>query len=142
MIDVHDMARTVFYRMLGAAGRVFLHVRHMDGVSIGKRGFKNDEKRNGLTLVFNESMDFSWDEDGIHATLFFGAVSERCIIPNEAVSAVYSPELGVQFIMAPADKLPQRNGPPGKTDKKLENSKVIRVDFANTKAHKNQGDKP
>lgn len=99
--DIADLKKEVFLRLMELAGRVFVVVRHSDGVSIGRRGFTEEERKNGLVLVFNRGMNFTWDSTGIHATLVFSSTAEKCYIPPEDIVAVYSPELRVQFSAEP-----------------------------------------
>lgn len=132
MDDLEALKKDVFFRLIEAAGRVFILVRYSDGVRIGGRGFLPDEMENGIVLVFNRQMNFTWDTAGIHATLAFGSSVEKCFIPPEDIVAVYSPELGAQFVVST---------PEGKAGKKAEmekgtevkGEKVIKVDFTRKK---------
>lgn len=96
------LKKEVFNRLLDMVGRVFVVLRHSGTSSIGRRGFTEDEKQNGLTLVFNSSMHIFWDDDGISATLSFGSVAEKCLISASDIVAIYSPEAGVQMVFDPA----------------------------------------
>jgi hypothetical protein len=98
-IPIDDLKRQVFGRFMELAGRAFVVVRHGEDVLIGKRGFLPEEKERGLVLVFSEKMRYQWGDDGIEARLSFGRKHEQCYIPNEAVTAIYSPELGAQFVV-------------------------------------------
>jgi len=133
---IEELKKTIFYEMLDLAGRVFIVVRHSAEVMIGTRGFTEEERKNGIVLVFNRKMNFSWDDRGIATTLVFGAVPQKCFIPAEDIVVIYSPELNAQFMAAP---LPQeetseleKNIGDGKQERKSslsENSKVVKVDF-------------
>jgi len=98
---VNSLKKHVFYELLSLAGRVFVLVRYSGHVILGNRGFTSDEKENGIILVFNSRMHFQWDEFGITATLVFGTSSQKCFIPVDEISAIYSSELGVQFTVSP-----------------------------------------
>ncbi|MEO5360284.1 MAG: ClpXP protease specificity-enhancing factor SspB [Nitrospirota bacterium] len=99
MSKLNELKKTVFYELLNVMGRVFVIVRYSDDVQIGTRGFLKAEKENGLVLVFNSKMNFTWDKDGlIAANLVFGTKTEDCLIPVEHIIAVYSPELQTQFV--------------------------------------------
>ncbi|MBF0517656.1 MAG: hypothetical protein HQK97_11180 [Nitrospirae bacterium] len=99
MSKLNDLKKTVFYELLNVMGRVFVIVRFSDDVEVGTRGFLQAEKENGLVLVFNSKMNFTWSEDGlISAKLVFGTKTEQCLIPVEHIIAVYSPELQTQFV--------------------------------------------
>ncbi|MBF0319446.1 MAG: hypothetical protein HQL01_06565 [Nitrospirae bacterium] len=96
---LNELKKTVFYELLNVMGRVFVIVRYSEDVKIGTRGFQNVEKENGLVLVFNTKMNFTWHEDGlIEARLVFGTKTEDCLIPVEHIIAIYSPELQTQFV--------------------------------------------
>lgn len=98
---VNKLKKQVFYELLQLAGRVFVLVRYSEHVVLGKRGFTPDEKENGIILVFNSRMNFQWDDYGITATLVFGTSPHKCFIPLDEISAIYSSELGTQFIVSP-----------------------------------------
>jgi hypothetical protein len=122
---INELKKEVFFRLLDIAGRVFILVKYSDAVRIGRRGFLPEEKENGIVLVFNQKMNFTWDESGIHATLLFGTTPEKCFIPPENIVAVYSPELEAQFVVSPEAEGEDREE---KEESKVEDN-VIRVDF-------------
>jgi hypothetical protein len=99
---IDGLKREVFARLMEAAGRVFVLVSYSDRVHVGRRGFLPEEKEKGLVLVFNPSMKYHWDEGGLNATLVFGSAPEKCRIPFEDITAIYSPELNVQFAVGAA----------------------------------------
>ncbi len=113
------------------AGRVFIVVRYSPDVIIGKRGFSDQEKKQGLVLVFNSSMKFQWDDFGITATLAFGTAPQKCFIPVDAIVAVYSPELNMQFIAAPQAAGTKDNTlqTPARAETPDADAKVVKVDF-------------
>jgi hypothetical protein len=141
--ELGELKRDVFYRLMDLAGRVFVLVNHSDRVEMGRRGFTEAEMERGLVLVFNDKMQFLWDETGIHASLSFSAVKEKCFIPHEDILAVYSPDLKIQLSADPQDEEPEKKGagPPtvekkgagkkgaGKEGVGTPDGKVIRVDF-------------
>lgn len=96
---LNELKANIFYEILNIVGRVFIVVRYSESVKLGKRGFLPEERENGLVLVFNNKMKFTWGEAGIEATLVFGNLLQRCFIPEDDIVAVYSPELKVQFIV-------------------------------------------
>ncbi len=95
---LNELKKTIFHEMLGLAGRVFIVARYSEAVIIGNRGFTQDERKNGIVLVFNKSMNFTWDESGISSTLVFGTSPQKCFVPFDDIVAIYSPELQSQFI--------------------------------------------
>jgi hypothetical protein len=129
--SIHDLKKYIFYEMLNLAGRVFILVKHSDDVVIGKRGFLPEEMEKGLVLVFNSMMNFRWDDAGISAKLVFGAATEQCFIPHDAVLSIFSPELSAQFTVAPgADNAAEKKRQAvGDAPKKTEKGKVVQVDF-------------
>lgn len=133
---INDLKKTVFYEMLNMAGRVFILVSHSENVIIGNRGFMREEKENGIVLVFNQGMSFSWDEAGISAVLAFGPSPEKCLIPAENIVMIYSPELNSQFVTTL--KPSEEKSPGDKTDPLPEQGeKVVKIDF--TRKHRRQG---
>jgi hypothetical protein len=135
-----ELKRTVFYGMLELADRVFIVVQHSENVVIGTRGFTEDEKKKGLVLVFNNRMQFSWDDSGVSTTLVFGTTPQKCFIPIEDIMVIYSPELNAQFM---AGQLQQSKGEDSKKEemgkaqiaaKASEGSKVVKVDFKKKKS--------
>ena len=142
---LNNLKKTVFYEILNMAGRVFIALRYSDNVLIGNRGFTNDEKENGIVLVFNQRMSFAWDDSGISVTLVFGTSPEKCFIPAEDIMVVYSPELRVQFVVSPQTpdtgnkaKDIEKTSSPDAGDAP-EDSKVVRVDFKKKKGRTSKG---
>jgi hypothetical protein len=135
---MNALKKDVFYHMLDMAGRVFIVARFSENVMIGARGFTEEEKKNGIILVFNKSMNFSWDDAGITSSLVFGTSAQKCFIPVEDIVAIYSPELNSQFItpfQVPAETPQEKDG--GATGAELEDktgSNVVKVDFRRKRA--------
>jgi len=132
MAKLDDIKRHVFFEFLNLAGRAFIIVNCSRNVILGKRGFTEEEKKNGIILVFNSRMNFIWDERGISATLVFGNTPQKCFIPPGDIMAIYSPELDAQFIAGqPADGISIEEEPAAGKEmfagEKL--NKVIEVDF-------------
>ena len=141
MTDADLLKKEVFSRLMEISGRVFILVRHSERVIIGHRGFTEDEKEKGITLVFNRDMGFVWDETGISATLSFGSTAEKCMVPSSDIVAIFSPEAGVQMLFDPSRLEAVTNG--SETEDENEggikheaphvedgtDDKVIRVDF-------------
>ncbi len=145
---MNNLKKHVFFELLNLAGRVFILVRYSDNVVLGKRGFTAEERENGIVLVFNPKMNFAWDEYGITVTLVFGTSPQRCFIPLEDITAIYSPELNTQFITAPQGEESRKS----RTKKNIQtrdhagddiqspepSENVIKVDFTRkTKEEKN-----
>jgi hypothetical protein len=133
---INELKRDVFTRFLDEAGKVFVLVRYSDAVRIGRRGFLPEERKDGMVLVFNRKMKFTWDGSGLHATLVFGDSPEKCFIPPEEITAIYSPELGAQFVVSPeAVDIRQEAGASGKGRRKRGRRRsesadnLIEVDF-------------
>jgi hypothetical protein len=126
MKTLDEMKRDVFYGFLELGGRAYVQVRPSEGVRIGRRGFVGEEKEKGIVLIFNNQMKFGWDASGLSATLIFGTAPEKCFIPAEDIVAIYSSELGAQFIVAPGGS--REGGGPEEPD-----DNVIQVDFKKKK---------
>lgn len=136
---LEELKKQVFYDLLNIVGRVFIAIRYGDDVVIGKRGFLPEEKDKGLVLVFNQKMNFIWDDYGISTTLAFGQTPEKCFIPQGSIITIFSPELNAQFSVLSKEgesskepqkkmKLTEKKTLPDKPDKK-----VISVDFRKKK---------
>lgn len=118
--------------MLDLAGRVFIVARYSENVVIGNRGFTDDERKNGIVLVFNTSMNFTWDDSGIFSTLVFGTSPQKCFIPTDDIVAIYSPELNSQLITAlppPAETSEEQHRTEVALQQEEAGSKVVKVDF-------------
>ncbi|MBF0553282.1 MAG: hypothetical protein HQK96_01850 [Nitrospirae bacterium] len=155
MSKLNELKKTIFYELLNVMGRVFVIVRYSEDVQIGTRGFVNAEKENGLVLVFNSKMNFTWSDDGlISARLVFGTKPEDCLIPIEHIIAVYSPELQTQFVTtyttevnnssappAEAAPVPEKQEEPGEKEgdglaAAESDNKILKVDFSKKKKKK------
>ena len=101
---LNNLKKHIFLEFMDTIGRAFALVRYSENVVLGNRGFTQDEKDNGIVLVFNSKMNFLWDEHGITANLVFGTSPQKCFIPADSVMAVYSPELNAQFVSSPLNE--------------------------------------
>lgn len=128
---LNELKKDVFYRLLELAGRVFILVEYTDGVVIGNRGFLPEEKEKGIVLVFNDKMNFQWDDSGISAKLVFGAIPQQCFIPPDAIISIFSPEISAQFSVS-TGKRPVA-GDAGPEDRSASSKKVVKVDFQKKK---------
>jgi len=91
----------LFYDIWNDFGSVYLLVKYSSRTSIGKRGFTEEEKKQGLVLVFNTTTNaqLDWDADGnLTCVLAFGARREDVIIHHDDLLGVFSREAGVQFL--------------------------------------------
>jgi len=139
---LNDLKRHVFFELLETVGRAFLVIRYSERVRIGRRGFLPEEKEQGLILVINRQMNLRWEEGVIRCRLVFGQTPEDCLIPEEFVIGVNSPETKTQFLCF-ADTSPKETHRPPKprkapkprptAAKKSGPSKVVSVDFTKKK---------
>lgn len=124
---IRALKKTVFLDLMRLAGRAFITVRYSSNAVIGSRGFLPQERRRGLVLVLNSRMQFSWTDLGIEATLVFGNTPQKCFIPTDDITSIYSPELGAQFVV---DILPRdAETKPREHSETTQAEKVVRVDF-------------
>jgi hypothetical protein len=97
----------LFYDLWNDFGSVFLVVRYSPRSIIGKRGFTDDEKKQGLILVFNNRTNtrLDWDADGnLSCVLAFGTSKEEVFIHCDDLMGVFSPDAGVQFLRVDTKK--------------------------------------
>jgi hypothetical protein len=96
-----EYLQRLFYDIWNDFGSVYLVVKDSGRTSIGKRGFTEEEHKQGLILVFNDktSAALDWDPEGnLSCVLAFGIRREDVYIHHEDLLAVYSPEAKVQFL--------------------------------------------
>jgi hypothetical protein len=127
--NLTELKKNIFYGLLNLAGRVFILVRYSDNVRIGERGFLPEEQENGIILVFNQKMNFEWNEDGISATLGFGTKAEKCFIPPQSIISVFSPDMNAQFSVSGEETAVPEKTAADKKEISSEDDKVIKVDF-------------
>ena len=95
-----EYLQRLFYDIWNDFGNVHLLVKYSSRTSIGKRGFTEEEKKQGLVLVFNTTTNakLEWDAEGnLTCVLAFGARREDVFIHHEDLLGVFSREAGVQF---------------------------------------------
>ena len=140
-LNLNSLKKHIFFEFINMAKRAFILIRYSEDVVLGRHGLTEDEKENGIILVFNDRMNFQWDDYGLTATLVFGTSPQKCFIPADDIIAVYSPELNAQFVTSPLPSQPQivssqkeyetplsKQGQKGLKDKK-QTGHVIEVDF-------------
>ncbi|NJD54852.1 MAG: hypothetical protein FIA94_00410 [Nitrospirae bacterium] len=131
--NLDELRKHVFFEMLDLSGRVFVAVGYGDDVVIGKRGFLPQEKEKGIILVFNRKINFTWDDEGITATLVFGTTPEKCYIPQNRIMTIFSPELNAQFSTFPPKEAAAQDEQKEDEEKPSPDDKVIKVDFKKKK---------
>ncbi len=96
-----EYLQRLFYDIWNDFGSVYLIVKYSGNTTIGKRGFTEEEKRQGMILVFNDktSNTLHWDAEGnLTCVLAFGTRKEDVFIHHEDLLGVFSSEAGVQFL--------------------------------------------
>jgi hypothetical protein len=119
-----------FHDLWNDFGSVYLLVKHSDKTSVGKRGFTEEEKKQGLILVFNNktSERLDWDAEGnLSCVLAFGTRKEDVFIHHNDLLGVFSPEAAVQFLRSDISKqqpaVPKTEGENGETRRVVSLSK-------------------
>ena len=102
-----EYLQRLFYNLWNDFGSVYLLVKHSDRTRIGRRGFTDEEKAQGLVLVFNSktSERLEWDDDGnLSCVLAFGVRREDVFIHQDDLMGVFSPEAAVQYLRSDISK--------------------------------------
>ena len=133
----------VFYDLLNDYGQVYIVVRYSDKTTIGSRGFTEEEKKQGLILLFNgkNHKQLDWTEDGsIITTLGFGAGNrpEKCFLHSDDIISVFSPDARVKLdrwdIWGDKTDPGRTEEGVGVSEKKTQDEKIISLDrFRKTK---------
>jgi len=102
-----EYLQKLFYDLWNDFGKVYLLVRYSGRSVIGKRGFSEEEKKQGLVLVFNNKTNerMEWDEEGnVSCVLAFGTRREDVHIHHDDLFGVFSPEAGIQFLRSDVER--------------------------------------
>jgi hypothetical protein len=105
-----EYLQRLFYDIWNDFGSVYLLVKYSDKTIIGKRGFTDEEKKQGLILVFSNKTNnaLKWDADGnLTCILAFGTRKEDVFIYNDDLLGVFSPKAKVQFVRNDAGEEPK-----------------------------------
>jgi hypothetical protein len=95
-----EYLQRLFYDVWNDFGSVYLIVRYSDRTIIGKRGFTDEERKQGLVLLFNDQTNatLNWDAEGnLSCVLAFGIRKEDVYIHHDDLLGVFSSEAKVQF---------------------------------------------
>lgn len=106
-----EYLQRLFYDIWNDFGSVYVMVKHSGRTIIGKRGFTDEEKKQGLILVFNNQTNttLTWDAEGnLTCILAFGTRKEDIFIHHDDLLGVFSPEAKVQFVRSDAGDEPTR----------------------------------
>lgn len=96
-----EYLQKLFYDIWNDFGSVYLLVKYSPRTSIGKRGFTEEERKQGLVLVFSNKTNakLDWDAEGnLICVLAFGARKEDLYLHHDDLLGVFSREAGVQFL--------------------------------------------
>lgn len=113
-----EYLQKLFYDLWNDFGSVYLLVKHSDRTVIGRRGFTEEEKKQGLVLVFNARTNTKqeWDSEGnLSCVLAFGTRKEEVSIHHDDLAGVFSPEAGVQFLRTDLGTAPEPGPAPDRT---------------------------
>jgi hypothetical protein len=132
--------QNLFYDLLNDFGRVYVVVKYSENTTIGNRGFTEEEKENGLVLIFNlkNHKSLKWNEDGsIITALGFGAANrpEKCYLHADDIVSVFSPDARVKYDRWDIrDAAGQSETIKDSKDEKSEGEKIVSLDgFRKTK---------
>jgi len=117
----------LFYDIWNDFGSVYLLVKYSYSTSIGKRGFTEEEKKQGLILIFNNKTNntLDWDEEGnLSCVLAFGTRKEDIYVHHDDLLGVFSPEAGVQFLRSDENKEKEASA---KTDDEHTDKQVVSI---------------
>lgn len=95
-----EYLQRLFYDIWNDFGSVYLVVKYSSKTIIGKRGFTEEEMKQGLILVFNNKTNntLAWDAEGnLTCVLAFGTRKEDIYIHFDDLLGVFSPTAGVQY---------------------------------------------
>jgi hypothetical protein len=104
-----EYLQRLFYDIWNDFGSVYLLVSYSSRTSIGKRGFTEEERKQGLVLVFNNKTNakLDWNAEGdLTCVLAFGARKEDVYIHHDDLHGVFSREAGVQFLRSDTGSVP------------------------------------
>ncbi|MDH4163503.1 MAG: hypothetical protein OEW15_12545 [Nitrospirota bacterium] len=102
-----EYLQKLFYDIWNDFGSVYLLVKHSERTIIGKRGFTEEEMKQGLVLVFNNKTNtkLEWDAEGnVTCVLAFGTRKEDVYLHHDDLLGVFSPEAKVQFVRSDSGK--------------------------------------
>ncbi len=123
-----EYLQRMFYDIWNDFGSVYLVVKYSEKTIIGKRGFTEDEKKQGLVLVFNNKTNntLSWDADGnLSCVLAFGARKEEVLIHNDDLVGVFSRDAGVQFLRSDMTAAPAEAPQEKEAEGQIDNKQVV-----------------
>lgn len=135
-----EYLQKLFYDIWNDFGSVYLIVKYSGKTSIGKRGFTEEEKKQGLILVFNNktSSMLDWDVEGnLNCVLAFGARRENVFIHHDDLVGVFSTEAKVQFLRSDAGN-EEPAAPPPETEAVQGDDKQV-VSISSFKKRKKSG---
>lgn len=104
-----EYLQRLFYDIWNDFGGVYLIVKYSSKTIIGKRGFTEEEMKQGLILVFNNKTNktLNWDAEGnLSCVLAFGTRKEELSLHHDDLLGVFSLEAGVQFLRSDMGKEP------------------------------------
>ena len=122
-----EYLQRLFYDIWNDFGSVYLLVKYSYSTSIGKRGFTEEEKKQGLILIFNNKTNntLDWDEEGnLSCVLAFGTRKEDIYVHHDDLLGVFSPEAGVQFLRSDENKEKEASA---KTDDEHTDKQVVSI---------------
>jgi len=132
------LKRSVLDTLLTKTTSFFIHCTPHTDLLLGQRGLINNEKSDGIVLIFGpySTRNLQWDENAIFCEMQFGSQWQHVYIPYHCISRMYDKE--GQFLMHwtaySISALEEAEPAPKKErSQKSGDSNVITVDFASRK---------
>jgi stringent starvation protein B len=139
MIEYSKMLkRSILDTLFTKTTSFFIHCSPHSDLLLGQRGLINNEKTDGIVLIFGpySTRNLQWDENAVFCEMQFGSQWQHVYIPYHCISRMYDKD--GQFLMHwTAYNISERKEAeaPVKSEKihKVSESNVITVDFASRK---------
>jgi hypothetical protein len=105
--QLNEYKKEIFTLLLERNERFYINILPVDDLKVGRRGITENEKQNGLTLIFSGTSykNLTLDENYIYCHMKFNSIWEDVTIPIHAIHFIvddmYDPNYFFRFKVYP-----------------------------------------
>lgn len=101
--NLNFFKKELFYSLIEKNEKFYINIMSVDDLKVGKRGLTEEEKKNGLILVFSNTSykNLTSDDEFLYCNMRFSGLWEEIVIPIYAIHIffddIYNPNFVFRF---------------------------------------------
>lgn len=99
--NLNSFKKELFYSLIQKNEKFYISIVSVDDLKIGRRGLTEDEKKNGLILVFSHTSykNLTSDDEFLYCDMRFSGLWEDIVIPIYAINLFFDDMYNPNFVL-------------------------------------------